>query len=354
MPKKNRTNRKLRSWFDIAFIMIAVLTLTACKPDSDGFPHLEISGHEITGEEYNWAMYAARNEVLSDHAAKGISPVRWREETALGLPCEMVARQAVQILREYYAVVTLAQERGYLADGSFAGLKTQLEEENRQRTEAMNAGEIFTGLTAYDLEQYIGYRADALRRQFCDDASNSEMQITEAEILSRYEADKERVYAIEDSLELHYLAVDTWGMDDAALATLKTDVQDLRQQVLDGASMATAVSQMPHLQAYYGELVMDGGNYAMYARGYGDLLAFSEDLDTGEISPVMESEGGLYLILCVRREANGCQSLEAVRSVVLQTLRQERYAALIAERTEQITVSCDWDDLSRYTADKLG
>lgn len=355
VPKNTGTkSRNLLLGIGVISLLLIVLLFVTINRNEERFPRLEVGGHQITDEEYNWAMFAARNAVISAHAAQGISPIQWEVETALGLPCDMIARQAVQTLQEYYAVVTLAQERGYLADGSFAGLKAQLEEENRLRSEAMNVGEIFTGLTAYDLEQYISYRADGLRRQFCDDTTNPEMQIPEEEILRRYEADKNRLYVIEDSLELHYLAVDTWGMSNDTLAALKQDLQTLVQKVSAGESLASAVTQMTHLQEYYGELVMDGNQYAMYARGYGDLLAFSADLDTGDVSQVLEPDGGLFLIECVSRTPNGYQSLDAVRSVVLQNLRQERYYALIAERKDLVSVSCDWEALSRYTANKLG
>ena len=78
-------------------------------------------------------MYQARNEVLSDHAAAGISLTDWSRETALGAPCKLVTERATQILAEYYAVSTLAVERGYLADASLSALERELEEAVRDR-----------------------------------------------------------------------------------------------------------------------------------------------------------------------------------------------------------------------------
>lgn len=48
------------------------------------FPRLEVAGFRIGEQEYLQAMYRARNEVLSDHAAQGISLRDWDRETPLG------------------------------------------------------------------------------------------------------------------------------------------------------------------------------------------------------------------------------------------------------------------------------
>ena len=53
------------------------------------FPRLEVAGFRITEEEYLRAMYQARNDVLSDHAAAGISLKDWSAETPLGDPCDL-------------------------------------------------------------------------------------------------------------------------------------------------------------------------------------------------------------------------------------------------------------------------
>lgn len=338
-------------WAMIAAVL-AVLVAFGAKAYRNDRPLLEVDGYKISREEYSWAMFAARDDVLSVHAAAGISPIQWGTETELGMPYEMVAEQAVQILREYYAVSALAEERGYLEDGSFTALQEQLERENRQRAEAIAAGEIITGLSSYDLEQYIAYRTAGLRRQFCDDDRNPEMLVTDDEIRRRYETDKASLYIMEDSLSLNYIEIFT--AEEEASAAWEADVRLLRQAVLDGSSLEEAVKSMPRLQEFYQELRMDGENYAAYARGYADLLAYSAKLQTGDVSEVICEGGVIFLIECIERIDNDYQPLENVYAVVERSIQEERYDALIAERTQQIKAAYDAADLYAYTAQRLG
>ena len=329
-------------------IAVALIAL-GLKVYRDHAPLLKVGENRISREEYNWAMYAARDDILSLHTANGISPIRWDEETALGLPYEMVAERAVQILREFHAVSDLAEERGYLEDGSFSALRDEMEKANRQRTEAISSGGIITGLRSYDLAQYIAYRTSGLRRQFCDDDTNPEMQVSAEEVRQRYEADKSHLYIMEDSLVLHYVEIYS-GQESSGL---EADVRQLQQNVQNGSSMQEAIQAMPQLQEYYQELTLDGEAYASYARTYADLLAFSSDLQTGDLSEVICEGVWIYLIECVERTDHDYQPLEDVYAVVERSILEERYDALIAQRTEQMEADYNAETLYRYTAQML-
>ena len=120
---KKPQHRKPRSAGKKAATLLALLALSALTVGltaRSSFPRLEVCGFRVTEEEYLRAMYRARNEVLSDHAAAGISLTDWSAETALGDPRRLTMDRALELLREYYAVSTLAVERGYLTDASFA------------------------------------------------------------------------------------------------------------------------------------------------------------------------------------------------------------------------------------------
>lgn len=174
-----------------ALLLAAGVLLWALSPR---FPRLEVAGFRITEEEYLRAMYQARNDVLSDHAAAGISLKDWDAETALGDPRELVMNRALELLREYYAVGTLAVERGYLSDAGYDAMLESMEEVNRKRQEALDEGKIVTGLPHFSLNDYITYRASSIRLQFCTDAGNPEYPVTPEELRSRYEADRDRLY----------------------------------------------------------------------------------------------------------------------------------------------------------------
>ena len=102
----NKQHRKPRSPFLtrktvwIPVLCILILAALALGGVSDRFPRLEVAGFRITEEEYLRAMYQARNDVLSDHAAAGISLQDWDCETPLGDPRRLTMERALEILSE--------------------------------------------------------------------------------------------------------------------------------------------------------------------------------------------------------------------------------------------------------------
>lgn len=323
---------------------LILCVLAVCLwPSAPQFPRLEVAGFRIGQEEYRRAMYEARNDVLSDHAAAGISLTDWDAETALGDPNRMTMERALALLREYYAVGTLACERGYLADAGFEAMKRDMEEINRKRRESLDSGGVVTGFVSFTMDDYISYRASGIRLQFCNDPANPENQVTREEIRQRYEADRDGLYQQPDSVELEFVALtgDIEGL------------QELRNLALEKGSIAAALEEKPRLREYYQEISVTPENYSVYARSHGDILAYAQDLDTGDISAVITVDSWQCLIRCSKRTAHQYVPLEDVESIVIQSIRESRYDAILAERMENIQIRGDLEELYRFTAEQL-
>lgn len=328
-------------------ILTAVLALLALAAGlwaaASPFPRLEVAGFRITREEYLRAMYQARNDVLSDHAAAS-HPLRdWTAETPLGDPCQLTMERTLELLSEYYAVSTLAVERGYLVDAGYTAMLAALEEVNRQRQEALNKGDMVTGLPTFTVDDFISYRASSLRLQFCSDPGNPETQVTHEELRQRYEADRDNLYQQPDTLELCFLAAD--AADDA--------LEQAFREARELGDLAAALEADPGLKPYYQEISVDPGNYGVYARSHGDILACAADLQTGELSQVLRQDGWLCLVQCLQRTEHQYVPLEEVQSVVAQAIRESRYDGLITRRMEETEIDGDLQSLYRFTAEQL-
>lgn len=350
MPKKTPTKKKWPIPALLAAVLIPAVLALCLWAHAPRFPRLEAAGFRITEEEYLRAMYQARNDVLSDHAAAGISLKDWDAETPLGDPCRLTMERALEILSEYYAVGTLAVERGYLADAGYDAMLESMEEINRKRLEAPDTGSIVTGLPQFTLNDYIAYRASSIRLQFCGDPGNPENQITQEELLQRYEADRDNLYRQPDSLELAFLVLRPAPEEADAL---RSALQTLRDLALKTGSLAAAVADMPGLKAYYQEISVDPATYGTYARSHGDILAYSEGLSTGDLSQIIDLGDWLCLIQCCQRTDHDYVPLEDVQSIVEQSIRESRYDALIARRMETMQIQGDLEALYRFTAEQL-
>ncbi len=324
----------------LAAFLLVLAVLTACAAP---FPRLEAAGFRVTEEEYLRAMYRARNDVLSDHAAAGLSLTDWSAETELGDPCTLTMDRALVILREYYAVSLLAVERGYLADAGYEAMLKDLEEYNQERQTALDAGGMVTGIPLFSTDDYITYRSMNIKLQFCSDPANPEYQVTDAALRQRYEADRDSLYRQPDTMELAFLLAD--GADDS----LERDFRRAREL----GDLTAALEEMPHLKPCYQEISVTPGTYGIYARSHGDVLAWATELPSGGLSQVIRQEDRLCLIRCVERVGHQYTPLEEVQSLVVQSIRESRYDALIAERMENMEISGDLDALYRFTAEQL-
>ena len=310
---------------------------------SSRFPRLEVGDQRITREEYLSAMYRARNQVLSDHAAAGLSLKDWHRETALGDPCRLTMERTLELLSEYYAVSTLAVERGYLTDAGYEAMVRDMEQINEQRREELESGGIVTGFPQFTPEDYAAYRASSLRLQFCSDPGNPENQVTDQALLERYEADRENLYRQPDSMELAFLMTD--GGDDALEQTFR--------KARETGSLAAALAAYPELESCYQEISVNPGTYSIFARSHGDVLTWAADLQPGELSQVIRQEDRLCLIECRSRTEHQYAPLEDVQTLVAQSIRESRYDALIAERMASWEITVDLPALYRFTAEQL-
>ena len=309
------------------------------------FPRLEVAGFRIEEQEYLQAMYRARNEVLSDHAAQGISLRDWDRETPLGDPRELTVQRTLNILAEYYAVSTLAVERGYMADAGYDAMLRELEQTNRQRKDALASGTIITGIPSFTVEDFLAYRASSLRLEFTNDPDQPENQVTEEEILERYEADRDALYRQPDSMELAYIAIDA----------APGEIDELEQALLalSPGSLSEALEAQPGLKPHYAEASIQPENYSFYDRTISDVLSLAAGLSPGERSQVCRREDRLILVQCISRTEEVYASLSDVRSIVVQSIRESRYDALIAKRMENIAIEGDLKKLSRFTAEQF-
>ena len=333
--------------------VVAIVAFVSQKTSSQTF--LIIDGNKVDEKEYRCAMFSARDDILAQMNQSGDPKLIWNAQTDIGVPYEMVAERAIQILREYYAVNSLAVEYGYLESAGFGTLTEQLKRENEYRAAAIAAGELVTGLTSYDFDQYIQYRMDAIRRQYCQDAGNPGMAISETELRQQYEQDKGSLYTQADDLDLSYIEIDTNAMElsEQELLELEAEVELLRQEAVECGSLQEALTQFPNLRQYCATLAIGGNEYAAYAKSYAALLCYADGLQTGDISDLISEYGTIFLIECTKRVKNDYVPIESLTSVLEQSVRNHRYDCMIQERILQLKVEYDAEKLYQYTEEQL-
>lgn len=353
--RKNKWNQKYKITFMIiAIVLIAIAGIIAQKILSDR-SLLYIDERKIGEEEYQRAVFQARNNVQTRLAEQGITIESWDMPTDSGIPYEMAAEQAIHILQEYYAVSTLAVQCGYLENADFDELKKELEEENKNRQAEIMAGKVVTGLDHFEIEQYMQYRADQIRQRYCADNKNTDMNISEEELHKQYECDKDIYYTCEDDLKLSYLELDLNLSEFEGYDSLQMEqqVQRVRETAISYHSLEKALEEFPNLKPFYKTIDIKGENYASYEKAYAELLAYAGEISSGEITDVINEYEKIYLIFCTDRVNNGYISFEKVSGIVEKTVRERKYDDLIQERIKKQKVKFNEEKLYSYTARQL-
>lgn len=153
---------------------------------------LTMDGEAVAAEEYLQIMKREKffvERYFADGFQAEISEDEfWETEYQGEIPLDRLLDQTMEQLRLMRAMYQLAEERGYVRDGSYAGMKERMEQENALRAKKQEAGEIVYGLSSFSLDQWMDYEEGILEETFCNDLKNPEMNVTEEEKKEFFEA----------------------------------------------------------------------------------------------------------------------------------------------------------------------
>ncbi|MGN0331062.1 MAG: hypothetical protein ACI4D5_07440 [Kineothrix sp.] len=171
----------------IFFLLLAVAAVgtAACAGSKSRELPISVNGEEVSQEEYLQSMKECKFYVERYFAENFDADIEagdfWESDFDGENPCRKLTEDTIDAILKQRAVYSLAEERGYIEDGSYAGTVKRMEEENRLRAEKIKNNEVVYGLTSYSLPQWLDYEEGILREAFCNDLNNEEMQLSEEE-----------------------------------------------------------------------------------------------------------------------------------------------------------------------------
>jgi hypothetical protein len=332
----------------VAAVLSIVVVLIIIFMQKDSFS-LKINGREIREEEFLEAAARKRYEVVSYFSEKGSGGVGekfWEEEIGGELPYERLTQETLGELKHFYAVYGLAEEKGYVEEGSYSALLKRWEDGNRLRKEKIEKGEAVYGLSEYSLELYLEYEMDTIQKSYCNDLDNEGMEITEEERKQYYE-ENIAYYQREDDRILDYIKI-PYGeerMDDGQVKELKSRLTSIYKKMDGKHLLADLAREETLISPYLGHADATSSELRGYSRSVGDILEYAWDLKTGESTTVIDENGSLYLIECTKRETNEPVPIEEVKDNINKTLREQRFDKIIEERAAKASVDGDIESL---------
>ncbi len=200
------------------------------------------------------------------------------------------------------------------------------------------------------LDEYLD-QMDMKRDEFIEDVSK-DLQInklleekiseagepTEDEIRDFYEQNMEHFEQPETVSARHILISIEEGADDSAREDKRTEAEEIRQLLIDGADfteMAAEVSDCPS--------AMQGGNLGNFTRGQMvpsfEEAAFSRPI--GEIGPVVETQFGYHVIQVESREPAQTITLDEGRERITEALLSEKQRTVLQNYISSLRDSAD-------------
>lgn len=327
-------------------IILAVFAAVVFFAGRDRFS-LTIDGNEISGEEFLEAAGRKKYEVVNDLKEKGSSDVDsgfWEREINGEIPYEELAKAAINDLKYFHAVYDLAEEKGYIEDGSYEAFLNRFEEENRLRKEKIEKGEAVYGLSEYTLELYREYEMDSIQKSYCSDIENEGMEVTDTD-RQQYYLEHEDSYQRADDRTIDYIKIPYMeqGMDENQVKDFKNCLTGIYKNMDQEHSLADLAGAEEMVSSYLAHADITADELRSYSRSISDVLEYAWELEAGESTAVLDENGSLYLIECTERSENEPVSIEDVKDNINKALREERYDKIIEERMENAEVKGDME-----------
>lgn len=332
---------------------------TEAKPDRSVVA--EIDGEDVTEELFRWALARERWAVIEPFKQSPDAVVDesfWQHPNEGATPHETVKRRALDAVVRLKAQLRLAEEQGFIADGSFEGLLAERNRENARRANALKAGLPVYGPATFEADDFADFYLGRLTVELKEKLAEDELALTDRELRRHYDEVKDELFRLEgrarfsvvtasyrkDGVESEELKREAAAAIEAASRRLAageaaTDIAGAR----DAGSLRSEDGESPALQTTEENFNADTARY--YYRTLPQLYELlAAGPPAGTASPVMDDayNGRYVLAVVIDSEAGGYADFEKSKAAVRQHALESaytRYVDKLAENAKVITTN---------------
>ncbi|MFJ7934606.1 hypothetical protein [Sporosarcina sp. NPDC096371] len=339
----------------VVFIGAVSIMLGMNRSDKLG---LVIGQEEILQEEFLQAMSNEKYSVTQYfHNKYGAEVTKdfWLKDFEGESPYQMVADQTVDALTATQAVYEIAKDKGHLETMGYSDLLERYELENKTRETKISNGEPVYGLAQFTLDLYKEYEMNTLEKLYTNELDNEGMDISDEVGKQYYEENKEKLYVKNDDMEIEFIRAyyGILDVDESEIKALRDDLQSLSKEMSDVTTIGDLVDTYENLKPYYQHLTITSEEFSSRGREIGDVLELAMELESGEMTHVIDQNDSLYLIRSIDRVHHDYLAYEEVKDNILKVLREQKYEEIVAKRAEELSVSDDREKLYSFTKKHL-
>lgn len=328
--------KKIRILLSIALCLF-LFVLTACTKNTsilkrDG---LFVNERELA-EEVKELSYEVTQFFVQKHQAK-VDKDFWSKNFSGEEPLQILQEKVLEKLSIHAAARKMAQEQGLVASETYDAFLQRLEEENQARKKALQTGQAVYGLSQFTERMYLHYELDFFKNAYIAEEKNPQMQLTEEEILTYYEKEKDTFFRSEDALHLKYLYIpyEALGFSKEQKESLQRHAEDFLKDLHKGIAWEEALKAREDIGAYVEEVDLSSQSVSAYREQLSEVFEQADLLQEGEQTLLLDKNGAWLWVHLLEREEKPYFTLEEVISVVKKHLREQKYQQLLQQRAKE-------------------
>lgn len=357
MKSKLKVRSKLVCTISITIALMLVISTLVYSRTINNIS-LQIEGSKISNNEYIRAMNSKKYEVtqyfIQKHGAK-ITDDFWTKEFEGEYPYKILADKTIEELKRIHGIYEVAKDKGYVDSVEYNEFIERLNSENEAREKSIKEGKPIYGLSKYTEDIFLEYETDCIQKAYCNDLTNEEMEISIEEGKTYYNNSKDKLFLKNDDFELAFVKVyySALELDENKTNEIKNSMIEVSKKIDANNSLESLCENNELLNEYFSKETILSAEVSSMAKVIGDVLEIAMDLQTGDVTQVIDQNGCLYLIQCINRINYDYIPYEEVADNVKKALREERYEDIVAKRANELEVSNDINNIYSFTKNNV-
>lgn len=344
------------------FIAITIILVISTMVYSIIFNNIDldlvIEGSKISNNEYIRAMNSKKYEVTQYFIEKYEAKVTddfWIKEFQGEYPYKILADKTIEELKRIHGIYEVAKEKGYVDSVEYEDFIMRLNNQNKLREQSIKKGKPIYGLSKYTEDLFLEYETDCIQKAYCNDLSNEGMYISLQDGKEYYNESKDRLFLKNDDFELSYVKVyySVLGLDENKVNEIKNEMLQVSKQINNNNSLEYLCKNNELLKQYFNKKTILSAEVSSMAKVMGDVLDIAINLQSGDVTQVIDQNGCLYLIQCINRVNYDYIPYEEVADNVKKALREERYDNIVAKHAKELDVSSDIQNVYSFTKNNI-
>jgi len=303
-----------------------------------------VNGEPVYVREYKMKLKSNTTQVIDYFNQNYGSESKqnfWTNSYNGEVPVELAREKALNDIIEVKVQQILAKENGIIESTDYRDFLKDLEDENRQRKDALKNNKIVYGPDNYGEFEYFKYSFDNMVLKLKEKLKEKELAIPEDRLEGMYSLLKETRFRLPDNIKIQTITIsfadDKGIISDGLKNKARIRIEEAKKRIDSGEPFEKVASEY-NAKGSVVELTFTKEKQMAKDVAYPELLTEAVELEPGQVSEVIERGTDFALILCKEKKSTGYLSYKDAKKELLDELVEKDYEEYIDRLVEEANV----------------